>query len=413
MEPSRTSAEAIAVQPYGDRERTSAAFAAHVNRGKARALETIGIEIVVGEREGARFRDAFTGRWYWNCHCNGGVFNLGHRHPRVVAALRDGLEHLDVGNHHLVSGWRARLAEQLATSTAGVLPYAVFTPSGTESVDLALRLARATTGRSKIVATIGAYHGLSGFALAASDPRWFDPFGAAPPGFVHVPFDDPAAMREAVDSDTAAVILESIPATLGFPAAAPGYLAEVAEAARSAGALMILDEVQTGLGRTATSWYYQQQGIEPDMLITGKGLGGGVYPVSAVLVSERLEAFFDANPFAYVSTFGGAEIGCVAASAVMDEIATPGFLERVERLGGRFERAFAGLSFELRRYGLTMGLKFDDEHGGVLAAKRLIDAGVFAVYAEHDHSVTQFKPPLIVSETEVDEIAAGVRSALA
>jgi acetylornithine/succinyldiaminopimelate/putrescine aminotransferase len=399
-------------QPYASRESTTAAFAAHVNRGKVRALEAIGVDIVIGEREGARFQDAYSGRWYWNCHCNGGVFSLGHRNPRVVAAVREGLDHVDVGNHHLLSGWRARLAEQLAASTNGALPYAVFTPSGTESVDLALRLARATTGRSKIVAALGAYHGLSGFALAASDPRWFDPFGFAPDGFVHVPYNDAAAMREAVDSETAAVILESIPATLGFPAPKPGYLAAVVEAARSAGALVILDEVQTGLGRTGTNWYYQQQEVEPDLLITGKGLGGGVYPISAMLLRPELESFFDGNPFAYVSTFGGAEIGCIAASAVMDEVAAPGFLERVERLGDRFERAFEGMPFELRRFGLTMGLRFDEPQGGVLAAKRLIDAGVFAVYAEHDHSVTQFKPPLIVTEAEVDEIAAVVGAAL-
>ncbi len=148
------------------------------------------------------------------------------------------------------------------------------------------------------------------------------------------------------------------------------------------------------------------------MLITGKGLGGGVYPVSAVLLRPELEAFFDENPFAYVSTFGGAEIGCVAASAVMDEIAAPGFLAGVERLGERFERAFEGMPFELRRFGLTMGLKFPEEQGGVLASRRLIDAGVFAVYAEHDHSVTQFKPPLIVTEAEADEIATEVAATL-
>jgi acetylornithine/succinyldiaminopimelate/putrescine aminotransferase len=268
------------------------------------------------------------------------------------------------------------------------------------------------SSRPQIVAAIGAYHGHSGFALAASDPRWFDPFGFAPEGFAHVPYNDAGALGDAIGSETAAVILETIPATLGFPAPLPGYLAEVTEAARSAGALVIFDEVQTGLGRTGTNWYYQQQGVEPDMLITGKGLGGGVYPVSAVLLHPELESFFDENPFAYVSTFGGAEIGCVAASAVMSEIGAPGFLERVETLGERFEQAFGGMPFELRRFGLTMGLKFDDEQGGVLAAKRLIDAGVFAVYAEHDHSVTQFKPPLIVTETEVDEIATVVAAAL-
>jgi len=399
-------------QPYATREETAARFAEHVNRGKVRALDALGIQIVVGERERGRFRDAYSGRWYWNCHCNGGVFNLGHRHPGVIKAVREGLDHLDVGNHHLVSGWRARLAEQLSASTEDQLSYAVFTPSGTESVDLGLRLARAATGRPKIVSTMGAYHGLSGFALAASDTRWFDPFGFAPVGFEHVPYNDLDAMRAAVDTDTAAVILESIPATLGFPAPRDGYLAGVAELTRSAGALLVLDEVQTGLGRTGTNWYFQQQGIEPDMMITGKGLGGGIYPVSALLLRDELEEFFDANPFAYVSTFGGAEIGCVAASAVIEEVASPGFLEHVRTMGDRFERAFAGLPFELRRFGMTMALKFADEHGGVLAAKKLIDGGVFAVYAEHDHSVTQFKPPLILDEDEVDEIAAGVGAAL-
>jgi len=326
--------------------------------------------------------------------------------------VQEGLGHLDVGNHHLVSGWRARLAERLSASTGGLLSHAVFTPSGTESVDLALRLSRAATGRPKLIAAQGGYHGLSGFALAASDPRWFEPFGFDPAGFAHVPFNDLEAMRAEIDSETAAVILEAIPATLGFPAPEPGYLRAVAEAAHDAGALFILDEVQTGLGRTGTDWYYQQQRVEPDMLITGKGLGGGVYPVSATLVREELEGFFERHPFAYVSTFGGAEIGCVAANAVLDEISAPGFLERVEEMGARFEAAFEGMPFELRRFGLTMGLKFDEDEGGVIAAKRLIDAGVFAVYAEHDHSVTQFKPPLIVAEAEVDEIAATVREAL-
>jgi acetylornithine aminotransferase len=399
-------------QPYAGYGDAAASFAEHVSPGKVRALEALGVEIVMGEREGGRFRDAYSGRWFWNCHCNGGVFNLGHRRPSVVAAVREALDHVDVGNHHLVSGWRARLGEQLAASTGGRLPFAVFSPSGSEAIDLALRLARGHTGRQRIVSTVGGYHGLAGLALAASDPRWHEPFGQPPPGFTHVPFNDLDAMREAVGADTAAVIIESIPATLGFPLPGPGYLREVAGAAREHGAVFILDEVQTGLGRTGTTWYFEQEDVVPDVLITGKALGGGVYPVSAALLTEELESFFEERPFAYVSTFGGAEIGCVAASAVMEEISGPGFLEHVRDLGERFEAGFEGLPFELRRRGLTMGLKFDDEEGGVLAAGRLIEAGVFAVYAEHDHSVTQFKPPLIVSDDDADEIIAAVREAL-
>jgi acetylornithine aminotransferase len=398
--------------PYASREESTAEFAAHVSRGKANALAAMGVDIVIGEREGARFRDAYSGRWYWNCHCNGGVFNLGHRHPNVVGALRDALEHLDVGNHHLISGWRARLGAQLADSTEGALPFAIFTPSGSEAVDLALRLARARTGREGIVATLGAYHGLAGFAWAASDPRWLEPFGYGPPGFTHVPFNDDAAMVDAIDGDVAAVILEAIPATLGFPPPAPGYLQTVAAAARDRGALLIIDEVQTGLGRTGTPWFCQQEDIEPDILITGKGLGGGLYPISAALVSPGVEEFFDENPFAYVSTFGGSELGCVVASAVVEESLRPDFLARVRALGERFEAGFEGLPFELRRRGMTMGLKFSDDQGGLVAAIRLIEAGAFAVFAEHDHSVTQFKPPLILADEEADEIIATVRETL-
>jgi acetylornithine/succinyldiaminopimelate/putrescine aminotransferase len=289
----------------------------------------------------------------------------------------------------------------------------VFTPSGSEAVDLALRLARAVTGRERVVSALGSYHGLAGLGWAAGDPRWVEPFGFAPPGFAHVEFNDLEAMRAAIDERTAAVILESIPATLGFPPPDPGYLAGVAETARARGALLIADEVQTGLGRTGTPWYFQQEGIEPDVVITGKGLGGGLYPISAALLRPDLESFFDEHPFAYVSTFGGAELGCAVALAVCDVALEPAFLARVAELGERFEAGLAGLPLELRRRGMTMGLRFEDPQGGVLAAKRLIDAGVFAVYAEHDHRVTQLKPPLIVDDDEAETIIGAIRGALA
>jgi acetylornithine aminotransferase len=400
-------------QPYSTRGQAARAFAAHVNRGKTRVLESIGADIVVGEREGGRFRDAYSGRWYWNCHSNGGVFNLGHRHPRLVAALREALDHLDIGNHHLISGWRALLAERLSASTGDRLPYTVFAPSGSEAIDLAIRLARRHTGRERIVSVLGAYHGLAGLGWAASDPRWTEVFGHAPPGFSHVVFNDTDAMRTEIErGDVAAVILEAIPATLGFPPPEPGYLPGVERACRDNGSLLIVDEVQTGLGRTGTRWYFEQEDIQPDVLITGKGLSGGLYPISAALISERLEEFFDANPFAYVSTFGGAELGCVVGDAVVELIDDEVFLARVRELGERFESGFEGLPFELRRRGMTMGLRFDEPQGGVEAARRLIEAGVFAVFAEHDHSVTQFKPALVLSDEEADEIIGLARDAL-
>ena len=399
-------------QPYATSRETAAAFAAHVNPGKVAAFDALGVDLVMGERSGARFRNAFDGRWLYNCHCNGGVFNLGHRNPVVIHAVRDALDALDIGNHHLVSGWRAKLAERLVATTDGLLPGVVFGVAGGEAIDLALKVARAHTGRTGIVSAIGGYHGHTGLAMAAGDPEYRDPFGPNLPGFVQVPFDDLDALADVVTDTTAAVILESIPATLGMPMPSPGYLAGVQRLCRERGACFVLDEVQTGLGRTGTMWYFQQEGLEPDIVVTGKGLSGGVYPITATLMTAELHAFFVDHPFVHISTFGGAELGCVAALAVLDVVEAPDFLERVVELGERFERGLAGVGGELRRRGLFMGLKLQNEGDAMLAARAVIEAGVFAVFANNDTSVLQLLPPLTISDDEADDIIGIVRSAL-
>jgi len=399
-------------QPYPTSPTTSAAFASHVNPGKVAAYEALGLDLVMGERSGARFRDAFDGRWLYNCHSNGGVFNLGHRHPAVVAAVRDALDHLDIGNHHLVSGWRALLAERLAAGTDDRLPGVVFGVGGGEAIDLGLKLARAHTGRSGIVSAVGGYHGHTGLAMAAGDPAYRDPFGPNLPGFVQVPYNDLDALDREVDGSTAAVILESIPATLGMPPPADGYLAGVQQLCRDRGACFVLDEVQTGLGRTGTMWYYQQEGVEPDIVVTGKGLSGGVYPITATLMTAELHAFFDEHPFVHISTFGGSELGCIAALAVLDVIEAPGFLARVNELGERFESGLAGLDLELRRRGMFMGLKLPGDGDGLTATRDLIEAGVFAIFANNDTSVVQLLPPLTLTDDEADDIISIVRATL-
>jgi acetylornithine/succinyldiaminopimelate/putrescine aminotransferase len=398
--------------PYPTSAATAEVFAAHVNAGKVATFQAFGLDLVMGDRGGPGFRDAYDGRWLYNCHCNGGVFNLGHRHPAVVEAVRAGLDHLDIGNHHLVSGWRATLAERLAATTGGQLSGVVFGVGGGESTDLALKVARAHTGRQGVVSALGGYHGHTGLALATGDPEYRDPFGPNLPGFVQVPFDDLGALDAAVGDSTAAVILETIPATLGMPIPSPGYLAGVERLCRERGACFVLDEVQTGLGRTGTIWAYQQEGVTPDMVITGKGLSGGVYPITATLMRPEIHAFFDDHPFVHISTFGGSELGCVAALAVLDVIEAPGFLDRVRALGERFEAGLAGLDVVLRRRGMFMGVKLAKEGDALMASAGLIRAGVFAVYANNDTSVVQLLPPLILDDREADEIIAIVRATL-
>lgn len=326
--------------------------------------------------------------------------------------MRDALDGLDIGNHHLVSGFRARLAERLAASTGDVLSGVVFGVGGGEANDLALKVARAHTGRTGVVSAVGGYHGHTGLSMAAGDPAYRDPFGPNLPGFTQVPFDDLDALSIAVDDTTSAVILEPIPATLGMPMPSVGYLAGVRDLCSARGACLILDEVQTGLGRTGTYWHFQQEGLEPDIVTTGKGLSGGIYPITATLLTPELHSWFEEHPFTHVSTFGGAELGCVAAMAVLDVIEAPGFLERVEQVGMRFEDEFADMPFEVRRSGLFMGLKFAGDGDAMSAARDLIDAGVFAIFANNDTSVLQFLPPLTVTDDEVAEISSIVRSTL-
>jgi len=394
---------------FPDREAVFHTFAQHVSRGKVDAFRKYEVDVVMGDRQGSWFHDAFSDRRFLNCHCNGGVFNLGHRHPAVIRAVTEAMQHVDIGNHHLVSTHRAALAERLAQTTGGRLSGCVFGVSGGEAVDLAIKLARAVSGRREVLSVTGGYHGHTGLALAAGDLQYREPFGANLPDFAQVPFGDAGAMDEAVSDATAAVVIEAIPATLGMPLPPEGYLKRVEELCRARGALLIVDEVQTGLGRTGRFWGHEHDGIEPDMIVTGKGLSGGVYPITATLMKPEVHRFFDEHPFVHISTFGGSEIGCAAAHAVLDIVQAPGFLERVQALGERFGEELSGATFELRRRGLFMGLAFPFEGGGMVATKMLYDKGVFALYANNDTRVLQFLPPLTLSDEDASLLIRTLR----
>ncbi len=385
-------------------------YRTHVNAGKIDTYERYGLNAVMGRRDGVRFWDAYDDRSWINCHCNGGVFNLGHRNPAVLAAVRDSLEDHDIGNHHLPAASRADLARRLAGSTGGLLPGVVFGVAGGESIDLGIKVARAATGRTGIVSASGGFHGHTGLALAAGDAQYRDPFGPNPPGFVQVPFNDVDAMDDAIGEDTAAVILEPIPATLGMPIPDPDYLPAVQQMCKERGAKLILDEIQTGLGRTGRMWAYEHWGLEPDVVVTGKGLSGGIYPISATLMTREIHSLFDTDPFIHISTFGGAEPGAAAALAVLDLVEMPGFLDHVVDLEDRFVAGFAGMPFALRHLGMMMALVFPAPDAGMYAMKLLFDAGLFTVYANNDTSVLQFLPPLICTDDEADEIIGIVRS---
>ena len=394
-------------------------FAQHVSSGKAEFFAQAGIDFVFGKREGVYVWDV-TGRRLIDCHCNGGVFNLGHRNPRVIAALQKALEELDIGNHHLISEPRARLAERLAALSPGDLNRVVFGVGGGEAVDMALKLARGHTRRPKVISAQGGYHGHTGLALAAGEAQYREPFEPLSPGFVQVPFGDLDALRAVIGADTAAVIFETIPATLGVALPPEDFFAGVRRLCDEFGAVMIMDEVQTGLGRCGAVWGVNTYGVVPDIIVTAKGLSGGLYPISAMLYREFLNPFLHVNPFIHVSTFGGSEAGCWVALEVLNVLEEPGFLDHVRRMAGSFreglgglQKKHAGVLREVRQRGLMMGLKMADPACGPLMTLAGFRHGLLAIYANHDPSVLQLLPPLIIQAHEAEEVVGALDRMLA
>jgi len=385
-------------------------YARHVSSGKADFFAQAGIDFVLGRREGVYLWDV-DGHRLIDCHCNGGVFNLGHRHPRVIAALRRALDELDIGNHHLLSEHRAHLAERLAGLCPGDLDRVVFGVGGGEAIDLALKLARGHSGRPTVISAHGGYHGHTGLALAAGDEQYRAPFEPLAPGFRQVPFGDLDALGQVMGDDTSAVLLETIPATLGIVVPPEGYLAGVRALCDRHGALMVADEVQSGLGRCGAVWGIDTYGVVPDILVTAKGLSGGIYPITATVYHEHLDPFLRRNPFIHVSTFGGAEVGCYVALEVLSILQEPDFLPHVRQMAALFAEGLArlrerypGILGEVRQRGLMMGLKWTTESLGPLMTLAGFRFGLLTIYANHDRSVSQLLPPLTIREDEVFQV---------
>ena len=385
-------------------------FANHVSSGKAEFFSQAGIDFIIGKREGIYIWD-LEGKKLINCHCNGGVFNLGHRNPRIITVLQNALEELDIGNHHLVSEARATLAERLAEISPGDLNRVVFGVSGGEAIDMAIKIARAHTGRTEVISALGGYHGHTGLALAAGDESFRKPFEPLSPGFLQVPFGDLESLASKMGKNTAAVIFETIPATYGISIPPDDYFSGVRQLCDQHAVVMISDEVQTGLGRCGVVWGIDTYGVVPDILVAGKGLSGGIYPITATLYREHLNPFLHENPFIHVSTFGGAEVGCYVALEVLNMLEEPGFLEHVQGMAKLFEGGFADLInkhpavlVEARQRGLMMGLKLRDENLGPLMTRIGFDAGLLTIYANNDPSVIQILPPLIIQEEEVAQV---------
>ncbi|MCO5093591.1 aminotransferase class III-fold pyridoxal phosphate-dependent enzyme [Bosea sp. (in: a-proteobacteria)] len=385
--------------------------AASWNPGKTRFWQDAGTPMVIDRREGYVMHD-MSGKRLIDLHLNGGTYNFGHRHPELVAVLKSALDYFDMGNHWFPSVARTAFAENLV-ATAPHMKYAIFGAGGAEAVEIAIKTARYATKRKKIVSIIKGYHGHSGLSVATGDERFSKIFLCdRPEEFIQVPFNDVDALERVLrQGDVAAFIIETIPATYGFPLPAEGYLGACHDLCLRHGAKFIADEVQTGLMRTGTMWGWQGYGIEPDIFVTGKGLGGGIYPISACLTTEACGGWLHEDGAAHISTAGGAELGCLVGHRVIEMLQRPEIIANVGVVTDYFAGAMAAMMQRhsdifvgVRQRGVVLGLEFDHPEGAAAVSRALYENGVWAIFSSLDKRVLQFKPGVLLDTDLCQEI---------
>jgi acetylornithine/succinyldiaminopimelate/putrescine aminotransferase len=382
------------------------------NPGKTSFWSESGIPLVIDRREEYFIYDV-SGKRLIDAHLNGGTYNLGHRNREMVQAITVAMQHFDMGNHHFPSLARTALAESLIASAPKNLTKVIYGSGGGEAIDIAIKTARHATQKRKILSIIKAYHGHTGLAVGTGDDRFSKLFlSDNEQDFPHVPFNDLEAMEEVLKGrDIAAVIMETIPATYGFPLPNPGYLEAVKQLCEKYDALYIADEVQTGLMRTGELWGITKHGIEPDILVTGKGISGGMYPIAAVLVSERCAGWLTEDGFGHISTFGGAELGCIAALKALEICNRPETRSMVHYISDfigkglrEIQATYPDWFIGIRQHGVILGLEFADPQGAKFVMKRLYENGVWAIFSTLDPRVLQYKPGILVKPELAEEL---------
>ncbi|MCC8251042.1 acetylornithine transaminase [Saccharothrix luteola] len=356
----------------------------------------------VWDADGNRYLDLLTGI---------AVNALGHAHPAIVAAVTEQIGRIGHTSNLYINEPALKLAERLL-DLSGVDGdgRVLFCNSGAEANEAAFKLSR-RTGRTKVVATDGGFHGRTMGALALTgQPRKREPFEPLVPGVVHIPYGDVAALEAAVDDETAAFIVEPIQGENGVVVPPEGYLEAARRITTEHGALLVLDEVQTGVGRLGTWFAFHQVGIVPDVITLAKGLGGGL-PLGACIAVGPAKDLFE--PGQHGTTFGGNPVCCAAALAVLDTIAADGLLEHTAAVGKEIATGVEALDHPLisgvRGAGLLLGITLR-EAVSAKAAAAAQQAGYLINPIQPD--VIRLAPPLVLDEADAHRLVADLPSFL-
>jgi ornithine--oxo-acid transaminase len=365
------------------------------------------LPVVITEAEGAWVTDV-DGRRFLDMLSAYSALNFGHRHPRLVAAAQRQLERVTLVSRAFQHDQFGPFCAELA-ALAGmemVLPM----NTGAEAVETAIKTARKWGYEVKgvpgdeavIIAFAGNFHGRTTTIISFStDPDARDSYGPYTPGFRIVPYGDAEALAEAMDDRVVGVLVEPVQGEAGVIVPPAGFLSRVRELCREHGALMIADEIQSGLGRTGTTFACEHEDVRPDMYVLGKALGGGIMPVSAVVSSEEVLGVF--KPGQHGSTFGGNPLGCAIAREVIAMLRTGEFQERSAKLGTHMHDRLSALPAaavrEVRGRGLWAGVEFTVLTGRDVS-ELLMERGVLA--KDTHGSTIRLAPPLMISQDDLD-----------
>ncbi|MCS7223757.1 MAG: aminotransferase class III-fold pyridoxal phosphate-dependent enzyme [Armatimonadetes bacterium] len=395
-------------------------YAEHINPGLVRLMHFAGVDQMEVRAEGVYVYDG-EGNAYLDFLAGFGALNFGHRHPQIVKAVEDQLSRQPLSSRVLFNEVTARLAHRLSQITPGNLKYCFFCHSGAEAVEACLKLARLSTGRKKIVSMNGGYHGKTLGALSASGRHLYRaPFEPLLDWFTFVPFGDCSALEEAVTEETAAVLVEPIQGEGGIIVPPDDFLPFARKVCDRVGALLIVDEVQTGLGRTGRNFAIEHWGVAPDLMPLAKSLGGGVLPLGAAVgTEEAFRPLFD-KPLLHSSTLGGNPLACAAGLAALEVLESERLAERTFHLGNllihglnNLKNRFPDFIADVRGKGLLVGIEFADEDGAALTATMLIKRRILTAYTLNNPKVIRLQPPLIVEEHHISEVLSAFEDALA
>ena len=358
--------------------------------------------------EGCLLRDV-TGREFIDCLGGFGIFALGHRHPKVIAAVKAQMDRLALHSQWMLNPRSADAARRLAEITPGNLRKTFWCSTGTESVEGALKLARLYTGKSKFISTINSFHGKTLGSLSVTGRDLFrKPFLPLLEA-TFVPYGDAETIEEAIDDQTAAVILEPIQGEGGVIVPPDDYLPAVRQICTERGVLMLLDEVQTGLGRTGRMFGCNHSEVVPDIMCIGKAISGGVIPCAAFHTTDEIFKSFHPNPFYHTSTFGANPMATTAAATTIQTLLEENLVTRSAEMGEYFksglkdlQKRFPKIIRDVRGRGLLIGMEIVDAKVGESLAHRMFDRNVLVAYTLNKPEVIRIEPPLIITRNLID-----------